>query len=196
MKINKKRLCEIRTAADKVLVAAVYMNVDAGETSGLEKENTFGGAVDIIKIAHAYGFVVGNASFVDDTLGFIIVNGNNNLFTDCKITLNSLSEGNSVDRINRLICINRSMKPQHKRFLIAYELGHYIPHFDTVADGGWARIDRPIRPGRPKRETREADAFAKYLLMPEGSFSAKYYQFKNAGLSVEEIYLLLAKNTM
>ena len=45
-------------------------------------------------------------------------------------------------------------------------------------------------------DAMEADAFAKYLLMPEGSFSAKYYQFKNAGLSVEEIYLLLAKNTM
>ena len=126
MKINKKRLCEIRAAADKVLVAAVYMNVDAGETSGLEKENAFGGAVDIIKIAHAYGFVVGNASFVNDSLGFIIVNESaTDLFTDCKITLDFLSQRSSVDRINRLICINKSMRPQHKRFMITYELGCY-----------------------------------------------------------------------
>lgn len=61
---------------------------------------------------------------------------------------------------------------------------------DAGADGGWAHVDRP---GRPKKEVREADAFAKYLLMPEGSFTAKYQQIKNAGLREDEIYLLIAR---
>lgn len=189
-KINKKRLCEIRAAADKVLVTAGYMNVDVDETGRVGKGNVLGGAVDIIKIAHAYGFVAGNASFSDNTLGFIIVNENTNLFTDCNITWVSSNQGSSIDRINQinqidqLICINNFMTPQYKRYMIAYELGHYILHFDAGADGGWAHVDRP---NRPRRDAREADAFAKYLLMPEGSFSAKYHQFNK----IENVVLVV-----
>ncbi len=196
MKINKKRLCEIRTAVDNMLVTAGYMNVDAGKISGAEEENVGTPVIDIIKIAHAYGFVVGDASFADNILGFIIVNENTSLFTDCNITLAFSNHGSSIDRINRinqLICINNSMKPQRKRFIIAYELGYYILYFDAGADGGWAHVDRPGRPEGEMKEVREADAFAKYLLMSEGSFTAKYQQIKNAGLREDEIYLLIAR---
>ena len=43
--------------------------------------------------------------------------------------------------------------------------------FQRCAYGGWTYVYPPNRPGRPKRDMRESDAFAKYLLMPEESFA-------------------------
>lgn len=114
--------------------------------------------VDVVTVANTLGFAVGNASLTEDVDGFIVVKeGEKNIF------------GINTDK---LIGINGLRSFAWKRFIVAHELGHYVLHYDEMADHG-IYAHRDHQKGKNTQEN-EADYFAANLLMPEETFVERY----------------------
>lgn len=133
-------------------------------------------AIDVIEIAKQLGFEVGNAVLNDDIDGFILV-----------------EEGKSEIlgiRTDKLIGVNSTRSLAWKRFIIAHEIAHYILQYSKQKNNGMF-AHRDHRKGKNEKEN-EADFFAANLLMPREKFKKKFIEFKEKGLSLDEIVVLLA----
>lgn len=134
-------------------------------------------SVDIIRIAHDLGFTVVNAELDDSLEGFIVID---------ERTRELFGQDN-----NKIIGVNSALPLETKRFTIAHEIGHYALHYDAnVNEGLYAHRDH--KKGKSPYEN-EADFFAANLLMPENRFRQNYMDLKGAGLSNEEMIILLSK---
>lgn len=116
--------------------------------------------VDIVGIARAMGFVVGQAALDDKEDGFIVID-------------NSKEELLGV-KTKKLIVVNKNRDFNLRRFIIAHEIGHY---YLECGNSDKAFASREHKTGKSDREN-EIDYFAACLLMPAESFIKKYNEYK------------------
>lgn len=161
LKMTKEKRSDIETKVADTLEKAGY------------KENTV--PVDVVTVANTLGFAVGNASLTEDVDGFIVVKeGEKNIF------------GINTDK---LIGINGLRSFAWKRFIVAHELGHYVLHYDEMADHGiYAHRDHQKE---KNAQENEADYFAANLLMPKETFAERYNALPDE-LGREQKAILLA----
>ena len=134
-------------------------------------------AVDIIAIAKALEFEVGNAALDEDDDGFILVNDKVNSLFGVKTS--------------RLIGVNANRGLAWKRFIIAHEIGHYILHYSSMNQNGlYAHRDR--KKGKSDIEN-DADFFAANILMPKEKFQEQFDSLKSKGLNKDEMIVLLSE---
>ena len=150
------------------------------ETHDIDIEN----GVDIISLAHKMGFVVGNAGLSDTEDGFVLVDDKAEKILGVPTT--------------KLIGVNANIEYEHKRFVIAHELAHFVLN----------KGDNPIYAHRENKkgkneEENDADYFAACLLMPEKSFKKRYEELKADGLpsgkileKLQEIFMVSYKGIL
>lgn len=116
--------------------------------------------VDIVGIARAMGFVVGQATLDDGEDGFIIID-------------NSKKELLGI-KTNKLIVVNKNRDFNLRRFIVAHEIGHY---YLECGDSEKAFASREHKTGKSDKEN-EIDYFAACMLMPSEKFIKKYNEYK------------------
>lgn len=131
--------------------------------------------VDIVGIARAMGFVVGQATLDDNEDGFIIID-------------NSKDELLGV-KTKKLIVVNKNRDFNLRRFIIAHEIGHY---YLECGNSDKAFASREHKTGKSDKEN-EIDYFAACLLMPSESFIKKYNEYKEIFNDKIILTLLLSK---
>lgn len=92
-----------------------------------------------------------------------------------------------LDVEKQTVYLNRSDSPEHKRFTIAHELGHWILHRTMLTKGSELTIyyRRPLGCERDERE-KEANCFAANLLVPLRQL--KKYQGRYSNQVIAEIF--------
>ena len=83
---------------------------------------------------------------------------------------------------DKLVVVDRRDNPGHQRFTMAHELCHYIFDFDRTKETAYYSAYR--KSTCEEAEEKNANEFARNLLMPADSFRAKYeyYSKKNIDL--------------
>lgn len=89
----------------------------------------------------------------------------------------------------KAIGVNSERSLEKKRFVIAHLLGHYELHYKF----GEALYAHRELSDKGKKE-KEADYFARCLLMPVKCFRTEYLDFANKGLTEDDIVTLLQKH--
>lgn len=149
-----------------------YIEEKAG--SILKQIGCEGRRPDIFDIAESLGFTIGNALLVSQDEGFLLID-------DTKKHIWQVT-GVFTDRI---IGVRVNLDLQQKLFVIACELGHYVLH---CQNGGAFYAHHKNK----ENEKENEDAyFARCLLMPRERFKKEYDDFKDKGLSENEIITLL-----
>ncbi|MCR5837190.1 MAG: ImmA/IrrE family metallo-endopeptidase [Lachnospiraceae bacterium] len=118
--------------------------------------------IDVIDIAKKLGFTLGNATFIDETDGFITIDDRKG---------NLLGTNSSM-----IIGVNSKLSIEWKRFIIAHEIAHYELHCDKSQYSlSYSHIEKS---GKNKKDI-EADHFAINLLMPRDKFRKKFEELEN-----------------
>ncbi len=136
---------------------------------------TDSGYVDVIQIAQAHGFVVGNAQFENGDDGFIAVDESRESIQDFGT--------------NKLIAVNANRDLAAKRFIIAHEIGHYALHYD--ANVKQLFVARENKKNKVSEE-QDVDFFAACLLMPKKEFKEKVKEFKRKGFISSKLIFALS----
>ena len=127
--------------------------------------------IDIISVARNMGFTVGTVQSDPNIDGFIMVDEN-------------ATQLLGLDT-NKVIGVNKDLPFEHKRFVIAHELAHYIMDFlDVQSKSNPSQIyaHRAHQHGRSNLENNR-DYFAACLLMPRKMFTQKYNELGNVSNS-------------
>lgn len=125
--------------------------------------------VDIISIANKYGFTVYQSPTLECTSGIIIIDDKN------------IPEYDT----NKVILINQKESFERKRFIIAYELGHYF--MENKPKKHFARRDDTIY------HKNDVNSFANVLLMPTGLIRYDFSLAIEAYKDFNTVVLILAK---
>ena len=116
--------------------------------------------VDIAKLVTSDGFSVFSISMKDDATGRLLVDEKN-----------TIAGTNS----NKVIAVNKNLSLERKRFVTAHEYAHYMLHRPMSGQ----RVQYAHRDYKTSSNSmeKEADAFARCLLMPADLFSREYCNF-------------------
>lgn len=121
-------------------------------------------------------------------LGFEVISSENDKF-DSFIILNTkkvIANGH-----NRFLFINENLSAKEKRFLIAYELGHYIIEYNS--ENRYAHSTCLFKVNfSDNQKNKDANYFACCLLMPKDIFE-KDFEILNENTDIEEIIFLLSE---
>lgn len=122
--------------------------------------------IPIIKIANQFGFRTCQKILPLDISGYIKVNGD----TAKEFKKNQVIIVNKIDEVN------------HKRFVIAHELAHYL--FDFLGNPKYDNesiqyVDTYKKNEHSRLAEKIANQFAAELLMPRDAFRKQYYKAKD-----------------
>lgn len=136
------------------------------------------GYVDVVQIAKAEGFTVGEVDFEDNTDGILLVDTKAETIMDIPT--------------QKLIVVSKQRDYNFKRFILAHELGHYfLRDKSNEDDKGILLASRDARHGRDAEENMY-DRFAACLLIPKESFLEKWNGLAQASMKIEARYGYLA----
>lgn len=135
------------------------------------------GRPDIFDIAESLGFTIGNTLLVNQDEGFLLID-------DTKENIQKITHVFT----DRLIGVRVNLNLQQKLFVIACELGHYVLHYQN--DGTFYAH----RKNKENEKENEDAYFARCLLMPRERFKKEYDDFKDKGLSENDIITLLCEH--
>lgn len=136
--------------------------------------------IPIIKIVNQLGFKTCQKILPLDISGEIYVNG----------------DTEKLYGENQVIIVNKIDDVNHKRFVIAHELAHYL--FDFLPNPKYKDVmlkynDTYKRNEHDRKEERVANKFAAELLMPKDIFRLQYYKARDYDNNPLFITLYLSK---
>lgn len=121
-------------------------------------------------------------------LGFEVITSEDDKF-DSFIILNRTKV--IANGYNRFIFINKNLSAKEKRFLIAYELGHYILEYHL--ENRYAHSTRLFKTNLSNNQkNKDANYFACCLLMPKNFFE-KDFEILIENTDIEELISLLSE---